>query len=172
MEKNGNRTKYLINGKSLFRYLQDLGADKGEYARVLWIIKNKSMLPEEAINYHRQPKNPEWKEQKKRRQREQVYKIKKEFLDSPSKFLIELGFDNQSKYFIDGMRLSKWCKKHKISYTMIINRMRRHKMSVRDAVFNFDVELYKQIAHQKSVDSKKAKKYKTAEDFYRMYGKC
>lgn len=52
---NGNekRSKYYINGISLFRFCKEKGLGKKEYGRCYSLINDKCMTPEEALNYHR-----------------------------------------------------------------------------------------------------------------------
>jgi hypothetical protein len=131
---NGNRTKHTINGKSLFRYLREKGYGKTEYARVLWLIHNKYLTPEEAIEYHRAEKNPNWKWRKKCLERHRHYGLPKELCELPDKYIIELGHDKTAKYFYRGIRLRKWCEEHFISYGMIVNRMRKFGLSAYEAL--------------------------------------
>lgn len=130
---NGNRSKHYINGISLFRYCEEKGLGKAEYARCLWLIQNKCMTPEEALNYHRPParEDKEWIRKVNQRRR---YGIKKEYLELPDKYLIEMGHDKMSKYFYKGMRLKKYCEKRGISYTMVYNRIKKFGLKVEDAI--------------------------------------
>lgn len=50
---NKKRSKYYINGLSLFRYCKEKGLGKREYCRCYSLINDKCMTPEEALNYHR-----------------------------------------------------------------------------------------------------------------------
>ena len=130
---NGNLSKHYIDGISLFRYCKEKGLSKAEYSRCLWLIKNKCMTPEEALNYHRPParEDKEWRVKVNQRRR---YGIKKEYLELPDKYLIEMGFDKQSKYFYKGMRLKKYCEKRGISYTMVYKRIKKFGLKIEDAI--------------------------------------
>lgn len=153
---NGNRSKHYINGVSFFRYCKENKLSKAEYARCLWLIHNKSMSPEEALNYHKPParQDREWIRKVNQRRR---YGIKKEHLELKDKYLIELGHDKQSKYFYKGMRLKKYCEKHKISYGMVRQRI---------AKFGMKVELALNLTKKELMDIlKKAPYYGGEKDF-------
>lgn len=130
---NGNRSKYYINGKSFFRYCREKNIEYAEYKRCLWLIRNKCMTPEEALNYHRPPAKKDKKWIKKVNQRRR-YGIKPEYLELPDKYLREMGYDKISKYFYKGVRLTQYCKKHKISYNMVYNRIKRLGLKIEEAL--------------------------------------
>ena len=130
---NGNRSKYYINGLSFLRYCREKGLKRSEYERCVWLIRNKCMTPEEALNYHRPPanENKEWIIKVNQRRRNG---IPKEYLELPSKYLIELGRNKMAKYFYKGMRLRQYCLKKNISYSMVQQRIKRLGLTIEDAV--------------------------------------
>ena len=121
--------KHMVGDKSLL----EVAGDKSEYARCLWIIHNKMMTPEQALNYHRPParEDKEWIIKVNQRRR---YGIDKKYLELPDKYVIEQGFEKQSKYFYNGIRLKKWCEKHKVSYSMVYKRIRKFGLKTKDAI--------------------------------------
>lgn len=139
--------KHMIGDKTL----SNVAGSKKEYARCLWLMKNKGMTPEEALEYHRPParEDKDWIRKINQRKR---YGIKKEFLNLPSKYLIEMGFDKQSKYFYQGVRLKKYCEKRGISYTMVYKRIRKFGLNVKDAMKLSKEELLKRLEERKSTN--------------------
>ena len=121
--------KYTVGDKSLL----EVAGSKEEYTRCLWLMKNKCMTPEEALNYHRPParEDKDWMIKVNQRRR---YGIKKEHLELPDKYLIEMGHDKMSKYFYKGMRLRKYCEKRGISYNMVRKRIVKFGLKIEDAI--------------------------------------
>lgn len=152
---NGNRSKHYINGVSLFRYCEEKGLGKTEYARCLWLIHNKSMTAEEALNYHRPPARQDKDFIRKVNQRRR-YAIDKKYLYYPDKFLIKMGYQKQSKYFYKGKRISEVCKKKDINSSTVYNRILKYGLQVKDAITMTREELNKYIkkAMQETGDRK------------------
>jgi hypothetical protein len=67
------------------------------------------------------------------------------------------------------MRLSQWCKKNGVTYSAIMQRMRRWNLTLKEAI-TYDTKFRREIRTTKSLDKLRAKHYKTAADFYAMYG--
>lgn len=127
-----NNTKYFVEGKSLRQCCLERGI---KYITVLWRIYEKKMTPEQALNYQRPVMNAwERKKRKLANERRRRYHIDTKYLELPTKFIKQLGYDKQSKYFYKGMRLGKWCENNDVSYWTIVKRIQRHKLTVKEAI--------------------------------------
>lgn len=148
---NGNRSKYYIDGVSLFRYCREHHLSHAEYSRCLWLIKNKCMSAQEALQYHRPPanKNKAWIRKVNQRRR---YGIKKEYLELKDKYIIEMGYDKQSKYFYKGIRLRKYCDKHNINYSTVVKRICKFGLNVEEAVRFSKKQVIEWIKNNKKPD--------------------
>lgn len=155
---NGNRSKHYVNGMSLFRYCRENGLGKSEYARCLWLIQNKCMTAEEALNYHRIPKNPNWKWIRKVGQRKRQG-IDPKYVEMKDKYIIEMGHNKQAKYFYKGVRLRTWCKKHKISYSAVYQRILKLGMKVEVALKITKKDIMETIKKAPCYDGKKDRIY-------------
>ena len=132
--------KHLVDGKNLNQYLLEKYKDKkkarAEYSRCLWIMKEKGLTPDEALSYHRIPKNPNWKWIKKVSARRRSG-IDKKLLEMPSNVLVELGHDKMTKYFYGSKRLYPYCLKKGLNYKAIITIKKTYGGSIKDIVDNY-----------------------------------
>ena len=114
------KNKFILsNGQGLRDYCMKNKLGHKEYDRCCWLVKNKGLTPDEALNYHRPPQNQNWKwiDLVNRRRRKG---IDKKLLEMPKHVLIELGIDKNTKYYYKGQRLKPYCRKVGISYNHII----------------------------------------------------
>lgn len=132
--------EYMIDGKNLNNYLLEKYKDKkkakAEYSRCLWLMREKAFTIEEALNYHRVPKNPNWKWIKKvsaRRRRG----VDKTLLEAPDEVLIDLGHSKMSKYFYGDKRLHSYCKEKGLNYKAIITIKKRYGLELNEIVDNY-----------------------------------
>lgn len=129
---NGNRSKYYIDGVSFSRYCREKGLGKKEYKRCLWLVHNKCMAPEEALNYHRVAREDKaWIKKVNQRRRNG---IKKEYLELPDECLKQMGYDKITKYFYKGCRLTQYCKRRKINYGTVQKRIKKFGLKIEEAL--------------------------------------
>lgn len=117
--KSGETTNVLKSGQTLRDFCMKNNLGYKEYDRCCWLIRNKGLTPDEALNYHRPAQNPNWKWNNLVNHRRRCG-IDKKLLEMPKKVLIELGIDKNTKYYYHGKRLKPYCKKAGISYNHII----------------------------------------------------
>lgn len=163
----------FINGQRLSQYCKEHGLN---LATIRSRIYAKMMTPEEAVKWQRVFKTPEEKAARRRFTRRQYQRkdgknkpIERKYCWLPVKVIKEMGYNKETKYFVGQLRLSQWCKKNKVSYWAIIKRMQRWGLTLKEAI-TYDTKFRREIRTTKSLDKLRAKHYKTAADFYAMYG--
>jgi hypothetical protein len=168
----GKKT-YFIGNQTLSQYCKEHGLN---FATVRNRIYTKGLTPEEAVKWQRVFKTPEEKAERVRFYRRQYQRpdrrnkpIERKYCWLPVKVIKEMGYAKQTKYFGNGMRLSQWCKKNGVTYAAIMKRMHRWNLTLKEAI-TYDTKFRREIRTTKSLDRIRAKHYKTAADFYAMFG--
>lgn len=168
----GKKT-YFIGNQTLSQYCKEHGLN---FATVRNRIYTKGLTPEDAVNWQRVFKTPEEIAERKRFYRRQYQRpdrrnkpIERKYCWLPTKVIQEMGYNKQTKYFVGQLRLSQWCKKNGVTYTAILQRMRRWNLTLKEAI-TYDTKFRREIRTTKSLDKLRAKHYKTMADFYAMYG--
>jgi hypothetical protein len=165
--------KYYIGNQTLGQYCKENGLN---FATVRNRIYAKGLTPEEAVNWQRVFKTPEELKERKRFTYRQYQRkdrknkpIERKYCWLPTKVIKEMGYAKETKYFVNGLRLSKWCKKNGVTYTAIMQRMRRWNLTLKEAI-TYDTKFRREIRTTKSLDRIRTKNCKSAADFYAMYG--
>lgn len=128
----------LKSGQSLHDYCRQNGLGKKEYVRCCFLIKEKCLTPDEALEYHRVPKNPEWKKIKTQRQRVRCYGYTNEESVLPDEYIRYKGLMKQSKYHYKSGTLHSFCKRgNPIPYSTIRKICKSYRIGVNEAIKNY-----------------------------------
>lgn len=128
----------LKSGQTLHDYCRQIGLGKKEYTRCCFLIKEKCLTPDEALEYHRTPKNPDWKKIKTQRQRVRCYGYTNQESLLPDEYIRYKGLMKQSKYHYKGRTLYSFCKKcEDIPYSTIRKICKHYRIGVNEAIKNY-----------------------------------
>lgn len=128
----------LKNGQTLHDYCRQIGLGRKEYVRCCHLVKEKCLTPDEALEYHRTPKNPEWKKIKMQRQRVRCYGYTNQESVLPDEYIRYKGLMKQSKYHYKGKTLHSCCKKwDNVPYSTIRKICKHYRIGVQEAISNY-----------------------------------
>lgn len=133
------RSFILKTGETLHSYCVRNGLGEKEYNRCRSLIKEKCLTVDEALVYHRKPKDPEWRKKKTIWLRLNRYGYSKKEADLPDCYYKRKGIEKQSKYFYKGKTLHEYCLSDRvnISYSTIRKIVKHYKIGVSEAIYNY-----------------------------------